>query len=89
MYESAGDLKQVAAARAEIAYCYFREGALNEARIMLTEALEKLTTEGNTRARALLKLTTVEWSASRYNVALEILTNNAYLFKKVSRSTKK
>jgi tetratricopeptide (TPR) repeat protein len=86
-YESAGDVTQVAAARAEIAYCYFREGALNEARIMLTEALQKLTTEGNTRARALLKLTTVEWSASRYNVALEILTNNAYLFKKVSNHT--
>lgn len=87
LFESAGDLHKVAASRAEIAYCYFREGALNEARIMLTEALEKLPTEGNTRARALLKLTTVEWSASRYNVALSILTENAYLFKKVTNHT--
>jgi tetratricopeptide (TPR) repeat protein len=88
-YESSGDVKNVAAARAEIAYCYFRQGALDEARIMLTEAIQKLTTEGNTRARALLKLTSVEWAASRYDVALEILTENAYLFKKVTNHTTK
>jgi tetratricopeptide (TPR) repeat protein len=87
LYEAIEDTKMVAASRAEIAYCYFREGALNEARIMLTEALEKLTVEGNTRARALLKLVTVEWSASRYNVALGILNDNAYLFEKVTNHT--
>jgi tetratricopeptide (TPR) repeat protein len=52
-YESAGDVTKVAAARAELAYCYWRAGALDEARIMFTEALQKLTTEGNTRANAL------------------------------------
>jgi tetratricopeptide (TPR) repeat protein len=86
-YESVGDVRMVAASRAEIAYCYFREGALDEARIMLTEALRKLITEGNTRARALLKLTTVEWSASRYSVALKLLTDNASLFQKVTNHT--
>jgi tetratricopeptide (TPR) repeat protein len=86
-YESLGDTKKIAAARAEIAYCYFREGGLDEARIMLIEALEKLTTPGNTRARALLKLTTVEWSASRYYVALRILTDNASLFQRVTNHT--
>lgn len=86
-YESSGDTKRVAAARAEIAYCYFREGALNEARIMLSEAIQRLTTEGNTRARALLKLTTVEWAASQYNVALKILNDNAYLFNKITNHT--
>jgi tetratricopeptide (TPR) repeat protein len=88
-YESVGDTKKVAAARAEIAYCYWREGGYDEARIMLTEALQKLTVEGNTRARALLKLITVEWSASRYNVALGILNDNAALFKKVTNHTTK
>jgi tetratricopeptide (TPR) repeat protein len=88
-YEAAGDVTKIAAARAEIAYCYFREGALDEARIMLTEAIQKLTTEGNTRARALLKLTSVEWAASRYDVALEILSDNAYLFKKITNHTTK
>lgn len=88
-HESVGDTKKVAAARAEIAYCYWREGGFDEARIMLEEALQKLTVGGNTRARALLKLTTVEWSASRYNVALGILTENACLFEKVTNHTTK
>lgn len=86
-YQSVGDVKMVAASRAEIAFCYFHQGALDEARIMLTEALQQLTAEGNTRARALLKLTAVEWSASRYNVALKLLTDNAPLFKKVTNHT--
>ncbi len=86
-YEVMGDITRVAASRAEIAYCYFREGALDEARIMLTEALQVLTAKGGTRARALLKLVIVEWSASRYNVALDLLTDNAALFKKVTNHT--
>lgn len=83
-YESVGDVTRVASARAEIAYCYFREGALNEARIMLTEALERLTTEGNTRARALLRLAIVECSAFRYSDASRILLANATLFRKIT-----
>jgi len=87
LYEALGDLTKVAACRAEIAYCYFREGALDEARIMLTEALQQLSIQGNTRARALLKLITVEWSASRYDVALELLTDNAALFRRITDHT--
>src|SRR5438132_13374550 len=73
LYEAVGDVKKIAAARAELAHCYWREGALDEARIMFNESLQKLTTEGNTRARALLRLSIVEWSASRYGEALAIL----------------
>ncbi|MBC8028530.1 MAG: hypothetical protein H7Z16_00295 [Pyrinomonadaceae bacterium] len=83
-YEFAGDVKQVAAARAELAYCYWREGALDEARIMFNVALQKLSTEGNTRANALLGLAVVEWSASRFDEALRILTENRFLFDKVT-----
>ncbi|MDQ6651737.1 MAG: hypothetical protein M3Y84_03235 [Acidobacteriota bacterium] len=83
-HESMGDTRKVADARVELAYCYWREGALDEARIMLTEALAKLTTEGNTRARALLRLAIVECSASRYNDALRILTDHAQLFRKIT-----
>lgn len=86
-YEVMGDTRKVAAGRAEIAYCYFREGALDEARIMLTEAIQQLTVEGNTKARALLKLVTVEWSAARYKVALKLLTDNAPLFRKITDDT--
>lgn len=82
-FDSMGDVPRIAAARTEIAYCYWREGELNEARIMIREALKKLSTEGATRARALLKLTTVECSAGRYDEALGILTDNSALFQKV------
>ncbi|HZE64812.1 MAG TPA: helix-turn-helix domain-containing protein, partial [Pyrinomonadaceae bacterium] len=53
------------------------------------EALKKLNPQGTTRARALLKLTTVEHSAARYNDALRILTDNASLFVRVNDHTTK
>lgn len=83
-YESAGDVKKVAAARSELAYCYWSKGQLDEARIMFIEALQKLTAEGITRARAILGLAVVEWSASRYSEAQRVLTENAPLFKKIN-----
>ncbi len=73
-----------AESQTEIAYCYWREGGLDEARIMLTEALQKLSPQANTKARALLKLVIVECTAGRYNVALDILTNNASDFKRIT-----
>lgn len=88
-YESVGDSTKIAAARTEIAYCYWRDGELNEAEIMLHEALQKLTTEGDTRARALLKLTTVVWSAGRHDEALRIPYENAPLFKRLTNQTTK
>jgi tetratricopeptide (TPR) repeat protein len=88
-FESAGDQKKAAAAQTEIATCYWRDGQLEEARILLRGALEKLTTGGITRARALLKLTTVEFSSSRYHEALRILTDNAPLFERLNDLTTK
>lgn len=86
-FESVGDQKKIAEARTEIAYCYWRDGELNEARITLRESLKTLTAEGITRARALLKLTTIEFSSSRYHEALRILTDNASLFQKIGNDT--
>jgi tetratricopeptide (TPR) repeat protein len=88
-FESVGDVTKIAVARTEIAYCYWQDGELNEARIMLREALKKLPTAGHTRARALLKLTTVECSAARYHEALEILNDNAAQFQKLTNHTTK
>jgi hypothetical protein len=65
-FESNKDKTKIAVAQSEIAYCYYREGALNEARSWLHDALKKLTFEGAHRARAVLKLTTVEWTAGRF-----------------------
>lgn len=86
-FDSAGDQQKVAAARVELAFCYWREGELNEARVMIREALEKLTTGGNTRARALLKLSALECSAARFNEAHRILTDNAALFERLTHHT--
>lgn len=88
-FETVGDQKRTAIARTEIAYCYWRDGHLDEARIMLRAALQKLTTVGTSRARALLKLTTVEFSASRYHEALEILTDSSTLFENINDLTTK
>ena len=88
-YESQSDIKKVAEARTEIAYCYWREGKLSEARIMLLDALERLTTPGITRARALLKLAIVEQSADRYHDALKILTDNSSLFARITHHATK
>jgi len=81
------DAIKVAVAQSEIAYCYWREGALNEARLWLDEALKKLTFQGAARARALLKLSTVEWTSGRFREALEVLEQNEPLFRKITNPT--
>jgi len=86
-FESSRDVTKIALAQAEIAYCYYREGTLNEARSWLHDALNKLTFEGAARARALLKLTTVECSAGRFHKALELLNENGALFRKITNHT--
>jgi tetratricopeptide (TPR) repeat protein len=83
-YQSTGDVKRVAEARVELAYCYWREGAFDEARIMFHEALVKLTAPGNTRARALLRLAILEWSAARTSDCLRILRENGELFSRIT-----
>src|ERR1041384_1372372 len=89
VFQSLGDSQRVPAARAELGFCYWWAGALDEARIFLTEALEKLTIASNTRANALIFLSIVEWSASRYNQCLKGLNDNAALFKKIPNPTLK
>ena len=83
-FEAVPDLVKIAVAQSEIAYCYWREGALSEARSWLRDALDKLTFEGADRARALLKLSTVEWTSGRFREALELLEVNESLFRKIT-----
>ena len=88
-YESEGDVLKVAAARVELAYCYWCEGSLDEARVVFRESLQKLTVEGNTRARAILGLAVVEWTATQYHTALQILTDHLSLFNKITNQATK
>ena len=68
------------AAQNDLGYCYWREGAFDEARVIYTDALRKLlvpTTDANAelRAKISIRLTMVEFSTGRYNDALRILTD--------------
>lgn len=83
-YESFHDALRIAAVHAELGFCYWRAGALEEARIWFNEALEHVPVEGYTRANTLFGLSVVEWSASRFKESLRILTENAPLFKKIN-----
>jgi CheY-like chemotaxis protein len=62
---------KVSEAKYELGICYWREGAFDEARIILREALEGSTDE--LRARILIRRTIIENCAGRYHDAWEIL----------------
>jgi tetratricopeptide (TPR) repeat protein len=87
LYEALGDSRKVAEARSEIAYCYWRAGANDEARIYFNEALKRLTFGGNARANALIGLSFVEWAEAHYNEALKVLTDNAQTFERINNHT--
>lgn len=78
-FESLGEAERAAAARSELALCYWREGSYGEARVLLTGALSAIE-EVMGKAKSLLRLATVEFFAGRYNDSLTILRNNAYVF---------
>lgn len=77
-FESLGRHEKVAEAQTELAYCYWRQGAFDEARVVLREALSRLSPPGGElRALALIRLSIVERTANRYDVALELLDEAA------------
>ncbi len=80
IFDRVGDASSAAEAQTELAYCYWREGAFDEARIILTEVLRGPSHDQERRAIAILRLAIVETSAKRYNDALHILTGAASLF---------
>jgi CheY-like chemotaxis protein len=83
-FEALGDTLKAAEAQTEIGYCYWRQGAFNDARSMLREALDRLppNDESEVKAIAMLRLAIVEGSVKRYNDALRIDIEAAPLFEK-------
>jgi tetratricopeptide (TPR) repeat protein len=79
LFEQIGETDKAEVARSDLALCYWREGAYDEARVLLTNALGVLTEEVG-RAKVLLRLTTVEFSAGRYTDAFTLLRENAHIF---------
>ncbi len=73
-FQRLGLRAKAAEAETELALCYWREGAFDEARISLRDALDRLDeTETDLRAVAMLRQAMVERSDSRFNDAHNIL----------------
>ncbi|HEV7395326.1 MAG TPA: response regulator [Pyrinomonadaceae bacterium] len=81
---------RAAEARSELAYCYWREGAFDEARVLLKDAVNVLRAlEDDRRNVALLRSVIVEESARRYHDALRIHLDAAPLFEVTQNYTLK
>jgi len=80
IFETLQNTEKVAEALTELGSCYWREGALDEARVVLTDALNRLRDkESELRAVTLLRSALVECASTRYNDALRIHNENAPL----------
>ncbi|HEV7377626.1 MAG TPA: hypothetical protein VGN95_23120 [Pyrinomonadaceae bacterium] len=87
LFELRSYTKKILEAQTELAYCYWREGALDEARIVLKEVLARLTIDSELKAKAMLRSAIVEWSALRYDDSLQILADASLLFEKINNHT--
>jgi tetratricopeptide (TPR) repeat protein len=81
IFESLGIPEKIAEARVDLALCYWREGALDEARITLRLVLESLRDiQSEQKLRALLNSAIVEKAATRDREALRIYREAASQF---------
>ena len=73
IFETLGNVEKIAEARVDLAICYWREGALDEARVTLRLVLDGLgEIQSEQRLRALLNSAIVEKAATRDHEALRI-----------------
>jgi tetratricopeptide (TPR) repeat protein len=80
IFERLGDARGAAEARSELGVCYWREGAFEEARVVLRDALASLADEDvEQRAATLIRLAFVERSLKRYDAGLALLEECAPL----------
>jgi tetratricopeptide (TPR) repeat protein len=81
LFEHSGFREKVAEARVDLAICYWREGALDEARVTLRHVLDSFgETQSEQRLRALLNSAIVEKVATREREALKIYRQAFELF---------
>ncbi len=81
-FESLGDQEKIAEAQSDLALCYWREGAMDEARVWFREAIVKAADPAN-KVRILARSTTVECSSNRFGDALALLDQAAPLLDQV------
>jgi two-component system, NtrC family, response regulator len=81
IFEVLHEKERVAEAYIDLAVCYWRAGAYDEARVTLREAQSLIADRGDElQMRAVLNSTIIEISAGHYNDALHILDSAASLF---------
>lgn len=87
MFDAGHYARKSAESRKELAICYWREGAHDEARALLSDALELLgPTDSELKARTVQCAAIVEFWAGRHEDALRQLTEHASLFAKVTNN---
>ena len=80
LFERLGESNRAAAARSDLALCYWREGAYSEARAILESASGLIKEDKTLKAKTVLRLAIVEHWAGRYSDSLRLLTDAAPLF---------
>jgi tetratricopeptide (TPR) repeat protein len=81
VFEALHEKEKAAESYVDLAICYWREGAYDEARVTLREVLSQLADlDSEQKARALLNSAIVEISSGRFNDALRLLEEAAPLF---------
>jgi tetratricopeptide (TPR) repeat protein len=81
VFERLGKRNRIGEARSELALCYWRAGAFDEARVILQEALDEFDeSDLEQRAIALLRKAIVERSSTRLGDALSVYNEAAPLF---------
>jgi CheY-like chemotaxis protein len=90
IFESLGLPERIAEAEIDLAFCYWRQGAFDEARVRLQEALARSANlDKDTRALGILRSAIVEESAKRLHDCLHICTDNAQFFETLSNTALK
>jgi tetratricopeptide (TPR) repeat protein len=82
LFEKLGEPNRAASSRADLALCYWREGAYSEARAVLESADALIEDDTPLKAKTVLCFAVVESSAGRHSDALRLLMESAPLFGK-------
>lgn len=84
IFEALRQNTQAAEAQIDLAYCYWREGAFDEGRVLLSEVSNRLAdTDIELKAKALLRSAIIEKDSNRFNDALKIHIEAAPLFSRI------
>jgi tetratricopeptide (TPR) repeat protein len=78
IFEQLGETSRVASARSDLALCYWREGAFDEARLMLRDAMDRMGDDDReAMAVARIRWGMLEKAAGRYSDSLRIHNETA------------